>query len=144
MKFIFIQAIGILGTLLFFLSYQCKSNKNLFRILDFSHPKTTFHSICNPGMPGITKVYLLRVICTAYLHTFYTVTYDAPQESPAPNPAIINRLPLGSFPLLYNSSKRRGMLAEEVLPYSSKFMGNFSIGSPSRLATDSTILLLAW
>ena len=29
-NFVFVQAVGFLGTILFFLSYQCKSNKNLF------------------------------------------------------------------------------------------------------------------
>ena len=32
MESIFIQAVGFLGTILFFLSYQCKHNQQLFRV----------------------------------------------------------------------------------------------------------------
>ncbi|MDO4474539.1 MAG: YgjV family protein [Eubacteriales bacterium] len=38
-----IQAIGILGTILFFLSFQCKSNKNLFRVQFLSYLFYTTH-----------------------------------------------------------------------------------------------------
>ena len=43
MRFIFIQAIGVVGTILFFLSYQCKSNKNLFRVQFVSYLCYTVH-----------------------------------------------------------------------------------------------------
>ena len=43
MNFILIQAVGILGTILFFLSYQCKRNKNLFRIQFVSYLCYTVH-----------------------------------------------------------------------------------------------------
>lgn len=42
-KFLLIQAIGILGTILFFLSFQCKSNKNLFRVQFLSYLFYTTH-----------------------------------------------------------------------------------------------------
>ena len=42
-KFILIQAVGFLGTFLFFLSYQCKSNKNLFRVQFVSYLCYTVH-----------------------------------------------------------------------------------------------------
>lgn len=43
MKFLLIQAIGFVGTILFFLSYQCKSNKNLFRVQFISYLCYTVH-----------------------------------------------------------------------------------------------------
>lgn len=43
MKFILIQAIGILGTVLFFFSYQFKSNKTLFRVQFISYLCYTVH-----------------------------------------------------------------------------------------------------
>ena len=42
-KYLMIQAIGILGTILFFLSFQCKSNKNLFRVQFLSYLFYTTH-----------------------------------------------------------------------------------------------------
>ena len=52
MKFIFIQAIGFLGTILFFLSYQCKSNKNLFRIQFISYLCYTVHLLMLGAITG--------------------------------------------------------------------------------------------
>lgn len=52
MKFIFIQVIGILGTLLFFLSYQCKSNKNLFRVQFMSYLCYTVHLLMLGAITG--------------------------------------------------------------------------------------------
>lgn len=43
MNYILIQAIGFLGTILFFLSYQYKSNKTLFRIQFVSYLCYTVH-----------------------------------------------------------------------------------------------------
>lgn len=43
MRFFLIQGIGIGGTILFFLSYQCKSNKNLFRVQFVSYLCYTIH-----------------------------------------------------------------------------------------------------
>ena len=42
-KFIFIQAIGFLGTIVFFFSYQCKNNKKLFRMQLVSYICYTMH-----------------------------------------------------------------------------------------------------
>ena len=50
--YIFIQAIGILGTILFFLSYQCKSNKNLFRIQFISYVCYTTHLLALGAVTG--------------------------------------------------------------------------------------------
>lgn len=52
MKFIFIQAIGVLGTVLFFLSYQCKSNKNLFRVQLISYLCYTVHLLMLGAITG--------------------------------------------------------------------------------------------
>ena len=52
MKMILIQAIGILGTTLFFLSYQCKSNKNLFRIQFISYLCYTVHLLMLGAITG--------------------------------------------------------------------------------------------
>lgn len=38
-----IQVIGFLGTIIFFLPYQCKSNKNLFRVQFISYFLYTIH-----------------------------------------------------------------------------------------------------
>ena len=43
MDFFLIQAIGFVGTILFFLSYQCRSNKNLFRVQFVSYLCYTAH-----------------------------------------------------------------------------------------------------
>ena len=51
----------------------------------------------------------------------------APHDSPAPNPDSMMVCPGFNLPSRFISSRRMGMLAEDVLPYSSRFMGNFSI-----------------
>ncbi len=52
MRFIFIQAIGILGTVLFFLSYQFKSNKTLFRVQFVSYLCYTAHLLMLGAVTG--------------------------------------------------------------------------------------------
>ena len=52
MKFILIQAIGILGTVLFFLSYQFKSNKTLFRVQFISYLCYTVHLLMLGAITG--------------------------------------------------------------------------------------------
>lgn len=42
-EFFAIQIIGFLGTILFFLSYQCRSNKTLFRVQFLSYLCYTVH-----------------------------------------------------------------------------------------------------
>ncbi|OLR56276.1 hypothetical protein BHK98_09480 [Hornefia porci] len=44
-KFIFVQIIGFCGTILFFFSFQCRNNKNLFRTQLFSYVLYTIHLI---------------------------------------------------------------------------------------------------
>lgn len=51
-KYFVIQCIGFAGTLLFFFSYQCKSNRNLFRIQFLSYFIYTIHLILLGAMTG--------------------------------------------------------------------------------------------
>lgn len=52
MNNIIIQAIGLIGTALFFLSFQCKSNKNLFRVQFLSYLFYTVHLILLGAITG--------------------------------------------------------------------------------------------
>ena len=52
LKDVLVQAIGILGTVLFFLSYQCKSNKNLFRVQFVSYLCYTTHLLMLGAVTG--------------------------------------------------------------------------------------------
>ena len=47
-----IQVIGLIGTALFFLSYQCKSNKNLFRVQFLSYLCYTMHLLLLGAVTG--------------------------------------------------------------------------------------------
>ena len=47
-----IQAVGFLGTILFFLSYQCKSNRNLFRIQFICYVCYTVHFLLLGAITG--------------------------------------------------------------------------------------------
>ena len=47
-----IQLIGVVGTLLFFLSYQCKSNRNLFRVQLLSYLFYTAHLLLLGAVTG--------------------------------------------------------------------------------------------
>lgn len=72
MKFIFIQAIGILGTVLFFLSYQFKSNKNLFRVQFVSYLCYTVHLLMLGAVTGGISYILntVRSFCLGSNRTF--------------------------------------------------------------------------
>lgn len=52
MSNIFIQLIGLAGTLLFFFSYQCRSNRNLFRIQFLSYILYTVHLLLLGALTG--------------------------------------------------------------------------------------------
>ena len=47
-----IQLIGVAGTLLFFLSYQCRSNRNLFRVQLLSYLFYTAHLLLLGALTG--------------------------------------------------------------------------------------------
>lgn len=72
MKTIFIQAIGFLGTALFFLSYQCKSNKRLFRVQFASYLCYTTHLLMLGAVTGGISYILntLRSFCLSSKHAF--------------------------------------------------------------------------
>ena len=50
-----IQLIGVAGTLLFFLSYQCRSNRNLFRVQLLSYLFYTAHLLLLGALKKTTQ-----------------------------------------------------------------------------------------
>lgn len=56
-----IQIIGLIGTFLFFISFQCKSNKNLFRAQFVSYLCYTFHLLLLGAITGGIS-YILNTI----------------------------------------------------------------------------------
>ena len=71
-NFVFVQAVGLLGTILFFLSYQCKSNKNLFRVQFVSYVCYTVHLLMLGAVTGGISYILntVRSFCLGSKHTF--------------------------------------------------------------------------
>ncbi|MDO5545377.1 MAG: YgjV family protein [Eubacteriales bacterium] len=65
-KQIFIQSIGFLGTILFFLSYQCKSNKRLFRVQFASYLCYTVHLLLLGAVTGGIS-YVLNMVRSFFL-----------------------------------------------------------------------------
>ena len=65
MRFLFIQGIGLLGTVLFFLSYQCRNNKKLFRVQFVSYLCYTVHLLLLGAVTGGISYILntLRSFC---------------------------------------------------------------------------------
>ena len=51
-RYILIQAIGLVGTILFFFSFQCKSNRGLFRIQFLSYLFYTIHLLLLGAVTG--------------------------------------------------------------------------------------------
>ena len=68
----FVQAIGIFGTLLFFLSYQCKKNKNLFRVQFVSYLCYTTHLLLLGAVTGGISYVLntVRSFCLGSKYAF--------------------------------------------------------------------------
>lgn len=58
---IVIQGIGLIGTFLFFISFQCKSNKNLFRVQFVSYLCYTLHLLLLGAITGGIS-YILNTI----------------------------------------------------------------------------------
>jgi len=52
MNSFFVQAIGVAGTIVFFLSYQCRSNRNLFRVQFISYLCYTAHLLLLGAVTG--------------------------------------------------------------------------------------------
>ena len=71
-NYIFIQSIGILGTGLFFLSYQFKSNKTLFQIQFISYVCYTIHLLMLGAITGGISYALntVRSFCLSGENTF--------------------------------------------------------------------------
>lgn len=71
-KFIIIQAIGFLGTIIFFLSYQCKSNKDLFRVQFVSYLLYTIHLLMLGAVTGGLSYILntIRSLCLGSKNDF--------------------------------------------------------------------------
>lgn len=53
LKFIFIQIVGLIGAGIYFLSYQFKDNKKLFRVQLFSYFCYAIHFICLGAVTGV-------------------------------------------------------------------------------------------
>ena len=67
-----VQAIGFCGTILFFLSYQCKHNKNLFRVQFVSYLCYTVHLLLLGAVTGGISYILntLRSFCLGSKYAF--------------------------------------------------------------------------
>lgn len=72
MRFLLVQGIGIMGTVLFFLSYQCKNNKNLFRVQFVSYLCYTAHLLLLGAVTGGISYILntVRSFCLGSSHAF--------------------------------------------------------------------------
>ena len=72
MESIFIQAVGFLGTILFFLSYQCKHNQQLFRVQFVSYLCYTVHLLMLGATTGGISYILntARSFCLGSKNTF--------------------------------------------------------------------------
>ena len=72
LQHLFVQAIGILGTGLFFLSFQCKKNKNLFRVQFLSYLCYTTHLLMLGAVTGGISYILntVRSFCLGSKHAF--------------------------------------------------------------------------
>lgn len=69
---LFIQAVGFLGTILFFLSYQCKRNQTLFRVQFVSYLCYTIHLLMLGAVTGGVSYILntLRSFCLGSRNRF--------------------------------------------------------------------------
>lgn len=64
-QYLLIQAVGFCGTIFYFLSYQCKSNKNLFRVQLVSYLFYTLHLLLLGAITGGVSyiINLMRSFC---------------------------------------------------------------------------------
>ena len=69
-SFLFIQGIGFLGTILFFLSFQCRRNKNLFRVQFVSYLCYTTHLLMLGATTGGIS-YILNTVRSFCLGSKY-------------------------------------------------------------------------
>ena len=70
-EYILTQVIGFAGTILFFLSFQCKRNKNLFRVQFLSYLFYTVHLLLLGAVTGGISYILntVRSFCLGSKHT---------------------------------------------------------------------------
>lgn len=68
----FIQILGFIGTIFFFLSYQCRTNKNLFRVQLLSYILYTVHLLLLGAFTGGISYMLnaIRSICLSSKNEF--------------------------------------------------------------------------
>ena len=76
-KFLLIQAIGILGTVSFFLSFQCKRNKHLFRVQFLSYLCYTIHLLMLGATTGGIS-YVLNTVRSFCLGSKYSFLKSKP------------------------------------------------------------------
>lgn len=69
---LFVQAIGFLGTILFFLSFQCRHNRDLFRVQLASYLCYTTHLLLLGAVTGGISYVLntVRSFCLSSKHVF--------------------------------------------------------------------------
>ena len=65
-RYLLIQAVGLVGTALFFLSFQCKSNRSLFRVQFLSYLFYTAHLLLLGAVTGAVS-YLVNTLRSACL-----------------------------------------------------------------------------
>ena len=65
-RYLLIQAVGLVGTALFFLSFQCKRNRSLFRIQFLSYLFYTAHLLLLGAVTGAVS-YVINTIRSACL-----------------------------------------------------------------------------
>ena len=72
MNDLFVQAVGFFGTVLFFLSFQCKRNKDLFRVQFLSYLCYTTHLLMLGAVTGGISYILntVRSFCLGSKHAF--------------------------------------------------------------------------
>ena len=65
-RYLLVQAVGLVGTALFFLSFQCKSNRSLFRIQFLSYLFYTTHLLLLGAVTGAAS-YVINTLRSACL-----------------------------------------------------------------------------
>ena len=73
-RFLLIQGIGLFGTVLFFLSYQCRNNKSLFRVQFVSYLCYTVHLLMLGAVTGGISYILntVRSFCLVVVASGYS------------------------------------------------------------------------
>lgn len=70
LNYLLIQGIGLVGTALFFISFQCRSNKNLFRVQFLSYLCYTVHLLLLGALTGGIS-YILNTVRSFCLGSKY-------------------------------------------------------------------------